>query len=163
MMKSEFIERTGYEPSAEEYHYIEESYYEFPGNKDEFCKQWKKDKADGHWDRELNLMKAADEMKAKYEKKIAEQEENLKFYRPFPERAWKAEKKATILELISEESVSVQIKTEGRWEKFENVKVHYVGMSYNGIFDFINILPKNVWNGWMQSIKVEDIEAIKRI
>ena len=81
MMMSEFIERTGYEPTYEEYNYIEESYYEFPGNKDEFCKQWKKDKKDGHWARELALMMAADQMKAEYEKKLAEQEDNLVFYR----------------------------------------------------------------------------------
>ena len=81
MMMSEFIKRTGYEPAYEEYHYIEESYYEFPGNKDEFCKQWKKDKKDGHWARELALMMAADQMKAEYEKKLAEQEDNLVFYR----------------------------------------------------------------------------------
>ena len=81
MMMSEFIERTGYEPSYEEYHYIEESYYEFPGNKDEFCKQWKKDQKDGHWQRELSLMKAMDHMKAEYEEKIKEQEDSLKFYR----------------------------------------------------------------------------------
>lgn len=81
MMMSEFIERTGYEPSYEEYHYIEESYYEFPGNKDEFCKQWKKDKKDGHWAREMALMKAMDQMKAEYEKKLAEKEDDLVFYR----------------------------------------------------------------------------------
>ena len=47
MMKSEFIERTGYEPSNEEYHYIEESYYDFDGSKDDFCKQWMKDRKAG--------------------------------------------------------------------------------------------------------------------
>ena len=87
MIMSEFIERTGYNPGADEYHYIEESYYEFPGNKDEFCKRWKKDKQDGHWDRELALMVAMDQMKAEYEKKLAEQEDNLKFYRPYFERS----------------------------------------------------------------------------
>ena len=163
MMMSEFIERTGYEPSYEEYHYIEESYYEFPGNKDEFCKQWKKDNKDGHWQRELSLMKAMDQMKAEYEKKLAEQEENLKFYRPYFDRATKAEKKATILDLVSEESVSVEVRIKGRWEKFENVKVHYVGMSYNGKFEFINLIPNNGYRGWMQSIKLDDIEVIKKI
>ena len=81
MMMSEFIERTGYEPTYEEYHYIEESYYEFPGNKDEYCKHWLKDKRDGHWAREMALMMAADQMKAEYEAKLAEQEDNLVFYR----------------------------------------------------------------------------------
>lgn len=43
MMMSEFIERTGFEPSAEEYREIEEAYYSFDGNKDEFCKAWVRD------------------------------------------------------------------------------------------------------------------------
>lgn len=40
MMMSEFIERTGFEPTYEEYDEIEEAYYNFSGNKDEFCKQF---------------------------------------------------------------------------------------------------------------------------
>lgn len=42
MMMSEFIDRTGFEPTAEEYNRIEDDYYNFDGNKDEFCKSWKK-------------------------------------------------------------------------------------------------------------------------
>lgn len=41
MMMSEFTERTGFEPTAEEYAEIEEAYYSFDGNKDAFCKHWK--------------------------------------------------------------------------------------------------------------------------
>lgn len=41
MMMSEFTERTGFEPTAEEYAEIEEAYYSFNGNKDAFCKHWK--------------------------------------------------------------------------------------------------------------------------
>lgn len=41
MMISEFIERTGFEPTAAEYEKIEDAYYNFDGNKDEFCKVWK--------------------------------------------------------------------------------------------------------------------------
>lgn len=40
MMMSEFIERTGFEPSAEEYEKIEEQYYNFDGDKDAFCANW---------------------------------------------------------------------------------------------------------------------------
>lgn len=41
MLISEFIERTGYTPSEKFYHnVIEEAYYNFPGNKDEFCLQF---------------------------------------------------------------------------------------------------------------------------
>lgn len=38
MMMSEFIDRTGFEPTYEEYRKIEEAYYEFNGDKDAFCK-----------------------------------------------------------------------------------------------------------------------------
>lgn len=41
MMMSEFIERTGFEPTAEEYAEIEEQYYSFNGDKDAFCVNWK--------------------------------------------------------------------------------------------------------------------------
>lgn len=81
MMMSEFIERTGYQPSHEEYSHIEESYYHFDGDKDAFCKQWKKDFKDGHWERELTLRKSMAAMQSEYLAKIEEQEENLEFYR----------------------------------------------------------------------------------
>lgn len=38
MMMSEFINRTGFEPTAHEYEKIEEAYYNFVGDKDAFCK-----------------------------------------------------------------------------------------------------------------------------
>ena len=41
MMMNEFIERTGFEPTAEEYAEIEEQYYSFDGDKDAFCEHWK--------------------------------------------------------------------------------------------------------------------------
>lgn len=41
MMMSEFIERTGFEPTAEEYAEIEEQYYSFGGDKNAFCINWK--------------------------------------------------------------------------------------------------------------------------
>ena len=38
MLKEEFIARTGYTPTNEEYKAIEEDYYAFDGDKDAFCK-----------------------------------------------------------------------------------------------------------------------------
>lgn len=38
MMMSEFTERTGFTPTAEEYAKIEEAYYDFDGDKNAFCK-----------------------------------------------------------------------------------------------------------------------------
>ena len=87
MMRSEFIERTGYEPDFEEYGFIEESYYEFNGNKDEFCKAWLKDKKDGHWEKELMLRRKMEEMEKANRAKIQEMEENLSFYRPYFDRS----------------------------------------------------------------------------
>lgn len=40
MMISEFIARTKFEPTAEEYDKIEEEYYNFDGDKDKFCRSW---------------------------------------------------------------------------------------------------------------------------
>lgn len=38
MMMNEFVERTGFQPTTEEYTKIEEAYYDFDGDKDAFCK-----------------------------------------------------------------------------------------------------------------------------
>ena len=38
MMISEFVERTGFQPTADEYDQIESAYYAFDGDKDAFCK-----------------------------------------------------------------------------------------------------------------------------
>ena len=38
MMLSEFVERTGFQPTADEYEQIEDAYYNFDGDKDAFCK-----------------------------------------------------------------------------------------------------------------------------
>ena len=43
MMMSEFIDRTGFEPTAKEYAKIEKAYYDFDGDKDAFCKAFVKD------------------------------------------------------------------------------------------------------------------------
>lgn len=81
MMIQEFIDRTGYTPSAREYHYIEESYYDSPlPNKDEFCKQFKKDLRNGKWEMEYELRQRMDAQKAEYEAKIAELQEKVEWY-----------------------------------------------------------------------------------
>lgn len=58
MLKAEFIARTGYTPTDEEYYYIEQAYYDTDTSlKDDFCAQWLKDKATGTWDREMHVRK----------------------------------------------------------------------------------------------------------
>lgn len=42
MLVSEFIERTGYQPTADEYAEIEIEYNNFNGDKDAFCRAWKR-------------------------------------------------------------------------------------------------------------------------
>lgn len=82
-MIQEFIDRTGYEPSYDEYRLIEDSYYEYDGNKDDFCKQWKKDKKSGNWEKELKLRMKLEEQKHEYEEKIKEIETYRDFYRTY--------------------------------------------------------------------------------
>ncbi|MBQ3442220.1 MAG: hypothetical protein IJG33_03130 [Selenomonadaceae bacterium] len=41
MMKIEFVKRTGYKPTAEEYKAIEAQYYDFDGDKNTFCRNWR--------------------------------------------------------------------------------------------------------------------------
>ena len=58
MLKAEFISRTGYTPTDEEYYYIEQAYYDTDTQfKDDFCAQWLKDKATGTWNREMHVRK----------------------------------------------------------------------------------------------------------
>lgn len=58
MLKAEFIARTGYTPTDEEYYYIEQAYYDTDTLlKDDFCAQWLKDKATSTWDREMHVRK----------------------------------------------------------------------------------------------------------
>lgn len=42
MMRSEFIERTKFEPTCDEYYEIEQEYMGCDVDKDQFCKQWLK-------------------------------------------------------------------------------------------------------------------------
>lgn len=101
MMKSEFIERTGYNPTDEEYHYIEESYYEADTcSKDEFCKQWKKDQKSGKWAMELRFRKMLDEQKAEYEEKLREKEDDLNWYREAYNSLWEKAKKLSAIEKV---------------------------------------------------------------
>lgn len=83
MMMSEFIERTHVEPSYEEYRIIEESYYEFEGNKDEFCKWWLKAKKSGEWAKELRLRQTIINMEQNHKAEVAGLQETIEFYRPY--------------------------------------------------------------------------------
>lgn len=62
MMMSEFIDRTGFTPTYEEYQKIEEAYYSFEGNKDAFCKTF----VEGNGEKEICSLRAKkiDQLKA---------------------------------------------------------------------------------------------------
>ncbi len=107
MMRSEFISRVGFDPTPADYAVIERYYYDFDGNKDEFCAHWVREKKAGRWEplrkayeqilslearerqtardlRELEERKAAEieEIKAGYELRI----DQLEAYREDRER-----------------------------------------------------------------------------
>ena len=72
MMMSEFIDRTGFEPTASEYAKIEEAYYDFNGNKDEFCKAFVKNGG------EKKICKARAEEIAQLKSQLVEMEKQHK-------------------------------------------------------------------------------------
>lgn len=91
MLRSEFVDRTHYNPAYEEYHYIEESYYESPLDKDEFCAQWQEDYQSGKWALELKLRIAIDKQAERYQEQLDMLKEQVEFYEPYYERARRAE------------------------------------------------------------------------
>lgn len=154
MMMSEFVERTGFEPSYEEYRIIEDSYYEFDGNKDEFCKWFKKAQKSGEWAKELKLRKRIAELEQEQKKDTAELNEELDFYRPYYGRARVAEGilKATGKTTVKE--FNLKVKDKLVWNHHENVTVRYID---NGTFQFINVVEQS---GWTTSYRVNEIEMV---
>lgn len=93
MMMSEFIDRTKFEPTAEEYQQIEEQYYQFDGNKDQFCRSWVRHGGIQRLSRERvrkieALQKQLNEMQKKHAEEVQFYEEQLNNTR--------AEKKAAL-------------------------------------------------------------------
>ena len=174
MMMSEFTERTGYEPTYEEYSLIEESYYNFDGNKDEFCKQWLKDKRNGYWDKEMALLKKIADLEAELKQSKAKELEASKLMVETDMRASKWEAKAKEAESKAEEleqevqdakaetefvktalQTEVTYKVKGKEEWSGRVeKVVYID---NGI-QFVNIIEPS---GWTTSVKIEDLEKLE--
>ena len=81
MMYNEFVERTGYEPSMQEYAIIEEAYYCYTGNKDEFCEAWKQYHDTALWQSFMKTAKTLSEQEyenRQLEKQIAGMEHRIK-------------------------------------------------------------------------------------
>lgn len=82
MMMSEFIERTGFEPTAKEYAEIEAAYYDFDGDKYAFCKAF----VEGSGARKLCKARAAEidrlnslllKSERQYKKDMADREKRI--------------------------------------------------------------------------------------
>ncbi|WP_368273963.1 hypothetical protein [Intestinimonas butyriciproducens] len=72
MMMSEFVERTGFQPTADEYEQIEDAYYNFDGDKDAFCKAFVEQGG------ELKIYKARADEIARLRSQMLEVEKQLK-------------------------------------------------------------------------------------
>lgn len=153
MMISEFTERTGYKPSSEEYKYIEESYYEFDGNKDEFCRWFNKAQTSGEWKTELRLRRKIAYMEETHKAEMNDKEDNLEFYRAVFQRSQVAER--ILLAIGKDELSEIVIKCvdEPAWRSY-HVKVKYVD---SGINRYINVIAGN---GFITSFNIECIQSI---
>ncbi len=76
MMMKEFTERTGFEPTAEEYREIEKEYMASDIHKDDFCKRWKKQGNIGRLERQR--ARRIEELEKQLEKTIKEAEKTEK-------------------------------------------------------------------------------------
>lgn len=72
MMLSEFIQRTGFEPTADEYAKIEDAYYDFDGDKNAFCQAFVR----GNGEKRINQARA--EQIARLQDQLVEMEKMFK-------------------------------------------------------------------------------------
>ena len=79
MLKEEFIARTSYTPTDEEYYFIEQAYYDSDETlKNKFCDQWVQDKLSGTWDREMHIRKTSLTQIKVLSERIDDLQDNLK-------------------------------------------------------------------------------------
>ena len=167
MMMSEFIDRTGYTPVEGEYAIIEDSYYDFQGNKDEFCEQWLKDKKNGRWEVEKKLR----ENLAKAKKELKNVNKLLTSTYNFMDKV-KAEKAEALAKAKELETELAKVKNENEFLKAtagaeityklkngekETKRVEAVKYIDNGI-QFINVIEES---GWTTSIRISDLETFE--
>lgn len=100
MMMSEFIARTKFEPTAEEYNKIEEEYYNFDGDKDKFCRSWVRHGGIQRLSRER--VRKIEELQKQIEEIHKKHAEEVQFYEEYEARLCeqlnntRAEKKAAL-------------------------------------------------------------------
>lgn len=129
MLRSEFTERTKYEPDYDEYQIIEDAYYEFDGNKDEFCKWWLKAKKDGYWKREYEIRKE----NRKQDEEIIRELDELK------ERA--KENNECIMQLIHEKA---EWKNKAMLAEEERQRLEEKVSEFNKIMDALSVLKNSL-------------------
>ena len=172
MMKSEFTERTKYNPTDEEYAEIEESYYEFDGNKDEFCKAWLKDQKSGAWAKEFKLRHTIrnmateitmhEQMEAKHAQEINElcvAHESILYKQreQIEELTVNLAKTQHNLEMSQiEAKKEIHIIFKDGEEITEHIE-HFQYNNHDG-FQFITVLQPN---GWIDSYKLDTIDTIE--
>lgn len=111
MMMSEFIARTKFEPTAEEYQQIEEQYYQFEGNKDQFCRSWVRHGGIQRLSRER--VRKINDLKKQLEELNKTYNEDMQFYEDRDAKLCKelndtrAEKKAALDKLSAIRSVLI--------------------------------------------------------
>lgn len=173
MMMNEFIERTGFEPTAEEYAEIEEAYYKFDGDKDAFCINWKhsvgvkgicKARAEKAAELRSTMMENEKELMktiAEKDKRIAELEAMLE-----REQEWKPHedahnvKQADYEELarasdsraLSDDEAADMIASEFGFDRSKIVIVHEVAkeeVNRHGQCRKVGVIPrKALFNAW---------------
>lgn len=140
MMREEFEQRTGFLPSQSLYSIIEKHYTNFDGDKDAFCKAYKKD-ADGLATKiqheadmqEINAQIAAEKAAKNHEARIAELEKALE-----REQEWKPYEDTDNVQQADYERLASQYDTEHlsdekakdllyEWYGFakEKIKIHH--------------------------------------
>lgn len=129
MLYSEFYDRTKTEVDYDEYSLIEEAYYEFDGDKDEFCKWWVKANKSGYWAREKELRMGMNLMYAKMDKRILELQKEI------------AEKDEFIAELIISKREAIQ---ESKDLKEQRDALLYKANEFERIMDALSVIKSVV-------------------
>ena len=160
MMLEEFEKRTGYFPTMEEYAAIEKAYMEFNGDKDAFCKAYKKN--DGgiaeRIQREVNMQNInaqheAEKAQKAMEARIAELEKALE-----REQEWKPYEDTDNVQQADYERLASQSDTEHMSdEKAKDLLYEWYGFAKEKI-KIHRTLPRYEVNRHRQLRKVGEID-----
>ena len=160
MMLEEFEKRTGYFPTMEEYAAIEKAYMEFSGDKDAFCKAYKKNE-DGIAERiqrevnmqHINVQREAEKAQKAMEERIAELEKALE-----REQEWRPYEDTDNVQQADYERLASQSDTEHMSdEKAKDLLYEWYGFAKEKI-KIHRTLPRYEVNRHRQLRKVGEID-----